>query len=143
MLKGRASIWSLPSTASAQERCLALARRTETCDTGDVAIVTRQFDVYEWLAEACRRRGYQPHWGRPRDERPVRSPKFILLDAAREPAEDLALARRLRSGANAPMVVLTDFPRCRDRDRFLAAGARAVLSRPFFWDDLFHHFTAE
>jgi DNA-binding NarL/FixJ family response regulator len=37
----------------------------------------------------------------------------------------------------APIVALLNFPRVADRDRALAAGAKAVLSKPLLIDDLF------
>ena len=65
---------------------------------------------------------------------------LILFDAAGRMDEEIAVLRRLRSDWHAAVIVLADFPRCRERDRFLAAGARAVVAKPFLWDDLFWHF---
>jgi CheY-like chemotaxis protein len=40
-------------------------------------------------------------------------------------------------GPATPIVAIVDFPRVEDRDRAMAAGAAAVLSKPLLLDDLF------
>ncbi|MDD4270865.1 MAG: hypothetical protein GXY25_20520 [Pirellulaceae bacterium] len=140
LLAGGASVWSLPPTAGEEERCLVLAGGFDANGAGLVDIVTWQHDLYELLADGCRRRGHSARWLRPPDDLPLDSPGLILFDAAGRMDEEIAVLRRLRSDWHAAVIVLADFPRCRERDRFLAAGARAVVAKPFLWDDLFWHF---
>lgn len=140
LLAGGESIWSLPPTACEEERCLVLAGGQETRGAGLVDIVTWQNDFHEMLADGCRRRGHTTRWLRPQEDLPPDPPQFILFDASGEPKAEIESVRRLRSYCQAPVIVLADFPRCRDRDRFLKAGARALVARPFVWDDLFWHF---
>ncbi len=152
LLAGQESLWSLPLTACEEERCLAMAarqdrgkaspslpRETAAPANGLVEIVTYQYEVYAWLAAACVDRGYAVRWRRLHDEPPAERPAVVLFDAAGEMARELARFRRLRIERETVAIVLADFPRVADRDRFVRAGARAVLSRPFFWDDLFWH----
>ncbi len=142
LLEGRDSLWSLPPTACEEERCLAVGVRREREGTGRVDIVTEQYDVFDWLAAACLDRGYDPHWRRVAGESPAEAPAVVLFDAAGEMGMELARFRNLHLERDVPAIVLADFPRIMDCDRFVRAGARVVLSRPFFWEDLFWYFPA-
>ncbi len=150
LLAGRESLWSLPLTACEEERCLAMAARqdrgqatpslqrdTAAPANGLVEIVTHQYEVFASLAAACVDRGFAVRWRRLHDELPADRPAVVLFDAAGEMAQELARFRGLRIERETVAIVLADFPRVADRDRFVRAGARALLSRPFFWDDLF------
>ena len=137
---GRESLWSLPSTACEEERCLAVSTRKHDQNAGLVDIVAEQYDVFESLATACLDRGYIPRWRRVHDEVQAGVPAVLLFDAAGETVDELAKFRRLQVDKDTLVIVLTDFPRIADCDRFVRVGARAVLSRPFFWDDLFWYF---
>lgn len=153
LVSGRESLWSLPLTACEEERCLAMAARKDrgkgVCPPGGgptapanrlVEIATRQYDLYGCLAAACVGRGWETRWRRDSDDPPNDPPAVVVFDAAGQTARELARFRQLQIGRGVPAVVLADFPRAADRDRFVQAGARAVLSRPFFWDDLFWYF---
>lgn len=140
LLAGPESLWSLPSTACEEERCLALSARRHDQGAGMVDIVTEQYDVFALLAAACRDRGYEPHWRRAHDEPQADAPAVVLFDSAGEMGDELTRFRQLRIERNVIVVVLADFPRIADCERFVRAGATAVLSRPFFWDDLFWYF---
>jgi hypothetical protein len=142
LLAGRESLWNLPPTAGDEERCLTIAARTHQRGTGLVDIVTDQYDVFDLLAVACHDRGYEPRWQRTLDEPQADTPAIVLFDAAGDMAGELAKFRRLQVLRDASAIVLADFPRIADCNRFLQAGATAVLSRPFFWDDLFWYFPA-
>ncbi|MHB8897604.1 MAG: hypothetical protein ACYC6Y_02535 [Thermoguttaceae bacterium] len=153
LLAGRESLWSLPPTAGEEERCLVLASRRDRpglaarpalppAEAPPVEIVTRQYEVFQWLAAACADRGFQARWRRDPAEPPAGPTAVVLFDAAEDTDLELARFRRIRSGGHVSAIVLADFPRAGDRDRFVAAGAKAVVSRPFFWDDLFGHFPA-
>lgn len=150
LLAGRESVWSLPPTAGDEERCLTIAARTHERGTsprfqqaaghGLVDIVTDQYDVFDLLAAACRDRDYEPRWLQTLDEPQADAPAVVVFDAAGDANVELIRFRRLRLQKDAVVIVLADFPRIADCNRFLRAGATAVLSRPFFWDDLFWHF---
>ena len=151
LMAGRDSLWNLPPTTSEEERCLAVGIRRDCCESARpspefssvaplVEIVTEQFDVFDCLAAACRDRGYRFHWRRSRSDPHRDPPAAILFDAAGEADLELARFRQFRAGRSVPAVVLMDFPRIADRNRFLRAGASGVVSRPYFWEDLFCYF---
>ena len=137
---GQTSNWSLPITASEEERLLAMADRPWPPRRGLVAIRSPWAQMHAWLADACRLRGYTS----------VRLPAaagqsariaavdVLLFDGTDgEDHELIELARLAASVRPAPVVVLLDFPRVEDRDRVLAAGAAAVLAKPLLLEDLF------
>lgn len=142
LVAGRESVWSLPPTACEEERCMAIAARSGHRGTGLVEIVTEQYDVFDWLASACLSREYTPRWRRTQDDSPFDSPVAVLFDAAGKIEKEASRLRRLPVDRHVPVIVLADFPRIADCDRLVSAGARAVVSRPFFWDDLFWYFRA-
>ncbi|NLS98132.1 MAG: hypothetical protein GXX96_38875 [Planctomycetaceae bacterium] len=142
LIAGGESPWSLPPTACEEERCLAIAARPGHRGGGLVEIVTEQYDVFDWLATACLKREYTPRWRRAQDDSRSDSPVAVLFDAAGEIEKEASKLRRLSVDRRVPVIVLADFPRIADCDRLMSAGANAVLSRPFFWDDLFWYFPA-
>ncbi len=128
---GQTSSWSLPTTASEEERLLLMADQPWEKRRGRVAIRSPWAEMHAWLADACRRRGYTP------------VPLLAAADALLFDGTDCQdheldeLARLAASVRPAPVVVLLDFPRVEDRDRAVAAGAAAVLAKPLLLEDLF------
>lgn len=137
---GVRSSWALPSTASEEERLLAFSDEPWPKREGLIGIVSRGFESQEWLAAACRRIGCQTLWLHPPSLNVPGHVAAILFDATDAQGEELRQLQSLAgSGPPAPILVLMDFPRAEDRDRVLAAGARAVLSKPLLVEDLFWH----
>jgi len=136
--EGLGSSWALPLTASEEERFLALAEQPLETGWGRIALVTPQFDMYDWLATACRRSGYATCWLRPPYAPMEEDLVAAIFDTTECQGEELAELRHLavRLGP-LPIVALLDFPRVEDRDRALVAGAAAVLSKPVLIDDLY------
>jgi len=135
---GLRSSWALPSTASEEERLLAVADEALPQRQGLVAICSPSFAMQDWLAAACRRVGYATAWVRPPSLALPPALVAILFDASDARGDELALLQSLAASAGpAPILVLLDFPRGEDRDRVLAAGAQAVLSKPLLIEDLF------
>lgn len=139
LAEGHCSAWSLPATASEEERLLA---EGDACPPGGGLIVihTPSFESYDWLAAACRRFGSAVLWIPP--HRPVRmnGATAALFDATdARGAEQDALERLCRQVHPAPVIALVDFPRPEDRQRIIAAGAKAVLSKPLAIEDLRWH----
>ena len=65
----------------------------------------------------------------------VRAALFDAIDCRGEELDDL---RRLIAAVRpAPVIVLLTFPRIEDRDRILAAGAAALISKPLVLDELY------
>jgi len=135
---GNCSTWALPITASEEERFLLLADEPLSKREGLIAVCTRQFEMQDWLCAACERRGYSTVWLRPHRPVPVEGAKAVIFDGNECRGEELESLKQLACVLGpAPIVALLDFPRVDDRDRALAAGARAVLSKPVLLEDLF------
>ena len=65
-------------------------------------------------------------------------PRAVLFDAIDCRGEELLELKRVIGVMHpAPVVVLMSFPRVEDRERLLAAGVSAVLSKPLVLEDLF------
>ena len=135
---GRASTWALPITAGDEERLLAASHQPFPVKKGHIAISTPLFDMQDWLQKICRRRGYSTSWLRPRQSIETEQVTAAIFDADECSGKELDALKYLVGAIEpAPVLALMDFPRVESRDRALAAGARAVLSKPLLVDDLF------
>jgi hypothetical protein len=137
MAHGLVSSWGLPPTATDEERLLALADQPVPQRTGLIAIYSPSFDMRDWLSQACRRVGYATVAG---DGWRVtgggwRAAIFDAFDCRDEELDELR--RVIDALRPAPVIVLMSFPRVEDRDRVLAAGAAAMLSKPLALEDLY------
>ena len=135
---GRASTWALPITVGDEERLLAVSREPFPLKKGHIAVVTPLFDMQDWLQRICRRQGYSTSWSRPHQSIGIEQVAAAIFDADECSGKELDALKHLVDAIEpAPVLALMDFPRVESRDRALAAGARAVLSKPFLVDDLF------
>lgn len=141
--RGQLSAWSLPPTATEEERLLSTAEAPLPTGEGLIAIHARQTAMADWLAAACRQGGYSTLR--------LSSPSWPQFDGAKAgifdatdlgPSETVELARLVAQLQPAPVLVLLDFPRPADRDRALSHGAAAVLSKPLLLEDLLWHLGA-
>lgn len=136
--EGACSTWALPITASEEERLLLLADEPTGAREGRIAVWTPHFDMQDWLRAACRRRGYETVWLEP--HRPVETLEATaaIFDGNECRAEEAQSLQRLSDALGpVPIIALLEFPRVEDHARALAAGARAVLSKPLLMEDLF------
>lgn len=137
MAAGRASTWTLPATATEEERLLAAAEVPLPRGQGLVAVYARHADMAGWLSAACRAGGYSTVrlggtcW--PQVEG-VTAGIFDATDLG--PDEAAALERMVHALGRTPVVAILGFPRVEHRDRALACGATAVLSKPLLLEDL-------
>ncbi|HLA85051.1 MAG TPA: hypothetical protein VJL29_09670 [Thermoguttaceae bacterium] len=140
------STWSLPSTATDEERLLA--RTPEAADAnsldvegglGLVALCADRADIHDWLSAALVRRGYSTAWLRPGEPVRLQGVRAAVFDAGLADRHETISLHELavKLGPRVPIVALADFPRIENHDRLLAAGASAVLSKPLLLDDLF------
>lgn len=138
MSEDRCSTWGLPITATDEERLLLASDEPPSHRQGLIAIHTNSYVMEDWLSAALRSRGCSTVWLRPPRPAQVEGAVAAIFDGSdcrREQLDELKhLAETL---APAPIVALLDFPRIEDRQRALAAGAQAVLSKPLQVDDLF------
>jgi hypothetical protein len=135
---GRLSAWSLPATASEEERVLASVQRPFGAGQGAVVVAAACRAMADWLGDACRDRGYSVIRLSP--SRPVEGAgaAAVLWDAGLAAATreaELSALRTMFPGA--PLLVLVDFPRIEHCERLLAAGAAAVLAKPVLLASLF------
>lgn len=142
--EARGGAWSLPLTATDEERLLANADRPIEQRPGLIAIHTDRFEMEDWLSAACRRRGGSTVWLRPPRPARVEGAVAAIYDGPEggeshfdELSHLAATLGRLPSGRPVPILALLGFPRTRHHRRALAAGAAAVLSKPANLDDLY------
>ena len=136
--EGAQPAWSLPLTASSEERLLALADRPLTCRSGQIAIVSQSSAAAAALADACRLFGYQPL--AVREDRIWSAPDAVALiwDTDCYRMVDASRVARLRKFAgDAPLVALAGFPRKGDIRRAQGVGVAGVVSKPFLIHDLY------
>ena len=138
LLDGRGSSWSLPATATDEERLLARSVDPSPRRQGLVALCVRRFEMHDWLAAALCRQGYSTAWLRPGEPIRVAGARAAVFDGTDcGPAEVAQIERLATELRPAAILALLDFPRIEDHDRALAAGAAAVLSKPLLLDDLY------
>ncbi|MFQ5792850.1 MAG: hypothetical protein ACE5JI_20470, partial [Acidobacteriota bacterium] len=135
---GTCCTWALPITASEEERLLLLADEPVPSREGLVAVWTRQFEMQDWLRAACERRGYSTVWLDPHRPVHLEGVAAVIFDGNECRGEEVEAIQRLADALEpVPIIALLEFPRVDDHNRALAAGARAVLSKPLLIEDLF------
>jgi hypothetical protein len=144
--RGERPVWSLATTATDDERLLAIADAAPAAPAphapapqrGLIAILLRNAAMARALCDACPTRGYASIWlpdGRATYMAGVRAAIWDAPPAIESWAGLLANLDRDLKGT--PVIALASFPRIEDIDRLRAAGAAAVVSKPFWLDDLF------
>jgi CheY-like chemotaxis protein len=137
MRQGRLSGWSLPPTATDEERLLGTPAAAVAPGHGTLAVSSDSFEMQDWLASVGRRLGYRTHWLRPGDVQPPEETTVALFDGGDGGDRDGRALERLAAAIRpAPVIAILGFPRLEDRDRALAAGAVAMVSKPLLIDDL-------
>ena len=135
----RATTWSLPRTTSVAEQ-FDQDLRPWPHRQGLIAVHTATAALYRGLSDVCRAAGYDTAWllpGQPPDPTTVSA---VLWDGiACDAAEQEQLRGLRRDCGPVPVIALLDFLRLGDRQRALAAGAAAVLAKPFLVRDLLWH----
>lgn len=124
-------------TRSASGDASYISKETRTPYNGLAVIGCQSFNTWEMTAEACRHRGMAAVWRRD-DATRIENATVALFDCDEFGDTELGRLRRLSAAmGNAPVIAMASFPRIEDHRRALAAGAAAVVSKPFLWDDLF------
>ena len=135
IVSGECAGWSLPATASAEERLLWQAERAPPGGRGVVAVVAERREMAEWLVAACRGRGWATVWNAAWRSAETRGADVVLWDAGWIDWETLEVLAKIRDVYGAPVIAITDFPRLDDQRRLTAAGAAAVFSKPLLLSD--------
>ena len=137
-------IWSLPPTVSENDRWMVRGSEMSTIRHGDmpshrglVAIRTDHAVAARGLADSCRAAGFAAVSMFAGRTPPVVGADAAVLDGHRN-RERLAVEIEQfgEQLGPVPIVVLMNFPRVEDVRIAQAAGAAAVISKPFFNDDL-------
>jgi hypothetical protein len=135
---GAQPVWSLPATANEEERLLVVSDRPRRSNQGLLAIHTRNADTGAALCDAAAGRGFAAVWVRGHQISHLAGIRAAVWDAANSaPAEARELTEWRAALGGVPIVALLDLPRVEDRMLFSAAGAAAVVSKPFWLDDVF------
>jgi hypothetical protein len=119
--------------------CLPVSLSAPPTLCRNLAVVrSSSFAMWEWLAAACRSRGFSAVWQPAARAVHVQGAALGIFDATDlGPREEDALKKMTAALHPAPVVALISFPRLEDRQRALSAGAAAVLSKPVALEDLF------
>jgi hypothetical protein len=138
---GEACSWTLPPTATDEERLLIDATQDELDGmaprSGAVAIHSRSREMADWLSAACRSRGYAAIWQRDLSSARVEGATAGIFDAGDfSDDEHAALHGFVAALQPAPVIALLSFPRIENHRAALSAGAAAVLSKPVAVEDL-------
>ncbi|GEM_PF-1919993 len=166
--QGHNPAWDLPPTATDEDLALAeasgvpneaalprrQARPTEkppvaaeaspasAAEKPGLAVVARDYAVFEWLQAAAHSWNMACQWYRsPAELANLSESAAIVVDLEHDgdlpPRQLRSLRTRLRKAwHDAPIVLLMGFPRLHQVNRYLRAGAAAILSKPCTLSDL-------
>ncbi|HEX3997366.1 MAG TPA: hypothetical protein VHX65_02335 [Pirellulales bacterium] len=141
--RGQRPVWSLPTTATDDERLLATVERGELpqrtpASRGLIAVLLSSGVMARAVCDACPTRGYACIWLPHGREKYLAGVRAVIWDAP-PVVESWAgsMAQLRQAWKDTPIVALAGFPRIEDVERLRAAGAAAVVSKPFLLDDLF------
>ena len=131
-------VWDLPPTASDVERLLAGAASELPAGEGRTVVVcSPRVVMAETLAGICRRAGWVPRCLSSPEEFTDEPITAVVWDGDDVGAAELAeIAAWRQRASDIPIVVTLDFPRAGDIACLRAAGATAVLGKPFVIADL-------
>ncbi|MEX2111844.1 MAG: hypothetical protein WD845_01580 [Pirellulales bacterium] len=132
--------WTLPVTATADERGLAEADLPIERHAGTIVVCANRFESAAALADACRLGGYDTRAIREGDEFHADRIVAMVWDANPECVTDVTRIAALRqSVGGAPLVAVVGFPRAVDVRSAQQAGVAAVVSKPYSVRDLLWH----
>jgi len=149
LAEGRKCAWSLPLTATEEEQLLAEfesndghGRSLITSETaseqhpGLVIIRTHSRETWELLSMACHTLGFSAVWQRDASPLAAKGAQVIIFDSGGPEEEIERLKCFVGEIQPVPVIALWSFPRIEDYRKLQAAGAAAILSKPFLITDL-------
>jgi hypothetical protein len=135
--RGEPSAWSLPLTATIEERLLWSPRPSRRGVDGIAAVVSDDIEMADWLAAACEDRGMSTIKLRRAPAEQIEGVASLLWDLGLPVA---AAIEAFRFGAarfgRAYRIVLADFHRAEDVERLSALSTTSVLAKPLIVNDL-------
>jgi DNA-binding NarL/FixJ family response regulator len=126
---GQTPQWIEPLTASEEERFLAFSDRPLARGDGLVVVDSLNCDSSQFLAQTCRRHGYQVVEVT-RLAAQIRGVRVAVWDCEQFDRDIARLESLVNAVWPAPVVALVSFPRIDQVRAALRAGAAAVLSKP-------------
>lgn len=142
---GTVSTWSMPVTATDEERLLANRPISFPPGSGLVAIDSPSPGMANWMAEACEKQGYSvvlcgENLGKHDPTASVRGVRVVIVDASECNRAEQARIETLQSRwPSARVMVLLDFPRIEQRRRLQRQGVAVVVSKPITLEALLWH----
>ncbi|MGH7139649.1 MAG: hypothetical protein ACREHD_28245 [Pirellulales bacterium] len=134
---GKPGTWTMPLTATPEERLLSSVRSPDGAIQGLAAVVSRYCEIAEWLAAACRQTGMSAIVLPDLPSTRIDGIDIVLWDAGLPTPRLIDDFGRLATCfAGTPVLVLLDFPRSDDVRQLSGAGAAAVLAKPLLVADL-------
>jgi CheY-like chemotaxis protein len=146
------SSWSLPVTASEDDRLLASIDDSSAIETISsqtespiqevspnplIAVFAQHRETAQSFCDICTRRGWKSLWLRSVPEETPLSVNAVIIDLAFGIPRKTETLTAIRSATgSAPLIVLLGFPRPEDVSRLQSAGVSAVVAKPFLADDL-------
>jgi CheY-like chemotaxis protein len=141
--EGRLPDWAGPATVTPEERLLRRSDEALPLGEGTVGILSPTYEARRLLADACRAGGWSVvtlSWAMasPLADGNAVEPCHVVLWDLNELSQEvpLQLGRLRQRSGGAEVVVLLGFPREHDVRHALAAGAAAVVGKPFSTSEL-------
>jgi CheY-like chemotaxis protein len=134
--RGICPAWGLPPTSTDEERLLWSNRHSRAKYEGVIAIVAERREMADWLADACASLGLTTVRMVPCPQADPRDIAAVLWDTFSVDDDAIDLTALKETFVDVPIVAVTGFLRTDQRQRLLAAGAAAVLSKPLLLEDL-------
>ncbi len=135
---GEVPVWNLPPTATDEEHLLAVSERPLRQHQGLLAIHTRDSDAAAALCDAAAGRGFAAVWLRGPQMSHLAGVRAGIWDATNtSPTEAHEMNQWRGALGGVPIIAFIGFPRVEDHSRFIDAGAAAIVSKPFWLDDVF------
>lgn len=136
-VRGERSTWSLPLTATIEERLLWSSKPSRRRIDGMAAVVSSDFEMADWLAAVCDDRGLATIKLRRAPADQIEGIALLFWDLGLPTS---AAVEAFRFGASrfggAYRMVLADFPRAFDLESLSTVSATSVLSKPLLLNDL-------
>lgn len=142
------STWSMPVTATDEERLLANRPITFPRGSGLVAINSPSPAMSGWMAEACEKQGYSvvlcavsaENLRDKKTSSEIRGVSVVIVDASECNKAEQARIKTLQARwPSARMIVLLDFPRIEQRRRLQEQGVDTIVSKPITLEGLLWH----
>ena len=144
---GQLPLWSMPVTATNEERLLSRSHsRSRRLNSGYIVVVAASAEARRAVSEAARLTQTSVVECHPDQKIVAHTVQAIIWDTTLEAASDPEQVKSLKGRfRGAPLLALVTFPRRHNLEQMRAAGIAAVIAKPWLIEDLlqqigrFHH----